>query len=106
VRPRTLAARRLPDDVPESVKQARNVILHETQDVVSERRNQAAIGRTVEVLVDGVSRTRDDMLTGREPGNRIVHFPGECALAGRLARVQITACGKHSLIGKLASVEG
>ena len=106
VRPRTLAARRLPDDVPESVKQARNVILHETQDVVSERRNQAAIGRIVEVLVDGVSRTRDDMLTGREPGNRIVHFPGDGSLAGRLARVRITACGKHSLIGDLESVEG
>ena len=105
VRPRTLAARRLPDDVPEAIKQARNVVLHETQDAISDRRNHAAIGRTFQVLVDGVSRTREDMLTGREPGNRIVHFPGGAALAGRMVSVRVTACGKHSLVGELESVD-
>lgn len=99
VRPRTLSARRLEDDVPESVKQERNVRLHAAQDVVSERRNRAMIGRTVEVLVDGVSKTRDDMLAGREPGNRLVHFPGDASLAGQLVDVTIDACGRHSLVG-------
>jgi len=105
VRPRTLAARRLPDDVPESVKQARNVILHETQDAISERRNRAVIGRSFPVLVDGVSKNREDMLSGREPGNRIVHFPGEESLTGRMVQVLITACGKHSLVGELESLK-
>lgn len=104
-RPRTLAARRLTDDVPESVKQARNVALQEAQGVISDRRNAAAIGRALEVLVDGVSRTRDDMLTGREPGNRIVHFPGSPGLTGRMVRARITACGRHSLVGEIASIE-
>mgnify|MGYP001812795898 CR=1 FL=1 len=61
-------------------------------------------GRTVEVLVDGTSKTRADMLTGREPGNRLVHFPGEATWAGRLADVRVTACGKHSLVGELAEL--
>jgi len=105
VRPRTLAARRLPDDIPERIKQARNLALHEKQDAISQRRNGATIGKTFQVLVDGVSKTRDDMLKGREPGNRIVHFPGTADLAGRMVRVRIDACGKHSLVGELLSVE-
>ena len=100
VRPRTLSARRLPDDVPESVKQARNVILQEVQGRNSMRRNAAMVGRAVDVLVDGLSKNRDDMLSGREPGNRLVHFPGDASLAGRLVRVLITANGKHSLVGE------
>lgn len=105
LRPQTQAARRLPDDVRESVKQARNVAIHATQDVISERRNRAVIGDTFQVLVDGVSRTRKEMLAGREPGNRIVHFPGDASMAGRMAEIRITACGKHSLVGELESVE-
>ncbi|MFV1958814.1 MAG: MiaB/RimO family radical SAM methylthiotransferase, partial [Planctomycetota bacterium] len=104
VRPRTLSARRMRDDVPEDVKQERNVTLHAAQDAVSERRNAALIGRTVEVLVDGVSRTRDDMLSGREPGNRLVHFPGDASLAGEMADVLVTAAGRHSLVGKIVDL--
>ncbi len=103
VRPRTLSARRLPDDVPETVKQVRNVALQEVQGRNSDRRNAAMVGRVVEVLVDGVSKNRDDMLSGREPGSRLVHFPGEATLAGELVEVRITANGKHSLVGERAS---
>ena len=86
------------------MKQDRNVVLQETQGVVSDRRNAATVGRTLEVLVDGTSKTRDDMLAGREPGNRLVHFPGDAAWAGRMAAVRIHACGKHSLVGELAEL--
>ncbi|MHC5010774.1 MAG: tRNA (N6-isopentenyl adenosine(37)-C2)-methylthiotransferase MiaB [Planctomycetota bacterium] len=105
MRPRTLAARRLPDDVPEPVKQRRNVELLALQDTIAERRNGAMIGKRVEVLIDGVSRTREDMLSGREPGNRLVHFPGAPALAGRMGLVDVEEAGLHSLVGRLASVE-
>lgn len=100
VRPRTSSARHLPDDVPEDVKQRRNAALLAAQDENSARRNALMVGREVEVLVDGVSRTRDDMLAGREPGNRLVHFPGGEDLAGRMADVRITAAGRYSLIGE------
>jgi tRNA-2-methylthio-N6-dimethylallyladenosine synthase len=106
VRPRTLAARRLPDDVPEAVKQARNVRLLELQDRIALERNRRLLGRRVEVLVDGPSRLRPEMLTGREPGNRIVHCPGDASLAGRLAVVRIEDAGLHSLVGTLEAVEG
>ena len=106
VRPRTLAARRLEDDVPESVKQERNAALQEVQGAISERRNAAMVGRHVEVLVDGTSKTRDDMLAGREPGNRLVHFSGDPTLAGRFVTVRVDAAGRHSLVGEIARVEG
>lgn len=105
-RPGTLAARRLSDDVPEHVKQERNVALHATQDQVSERRNGAMVGRRVEVLIDGVSRRRADMLSSRDRGNRLVHFPGDASHAGRMAIVRITAFGRHSLVGEMESCEG
>ena len=55
------------------------------------------------MLVDGVSKKRDDMLSGREPGNRLVHFPGDASLAGQMVQVKIDACGKHSLVGERVS---
>jgi tRNA-2-methylthio-N6-dimethylallyladenosine synthase len=106
VRPRTLSARRLADDVPETVKQQRNVELLELQDGIALARNRALIGRTVEVLVDGPSRLRPHMLTGREPGNRLVHWPGEASWAGRMARVRVTEAGRHSVVGAMVSLEG
>ena len=73
VRPNTLAARRLEDDVPEETKRARNLALLEAQDVISEAANRALLGTTVEVLLDEVSKTDASRLSGRTPGNRIVH---------------------------------
>ncbi len=105
VRPRTLSARRLPDDIPEHLKQERNVVLQDLQGAIRERRNQMLVGKDVEVLIDGTSKKRDDMLTGREPGSRLVHFPGEATWAGRMATVHVTACGKHSLVGELKTLE-
>lgn len=55
-RPGTAADRRLDDDVPIEVKQARNNELLAVQAEVGLRRRQALVGRTVEVLVEGYSK--------------------------------------------------
>jgi tRNA-2-methylthio-N6-dimethylallyladenosine synthase len=106
VRPRTLAARRMEDDVPEEEKQRRNVDLLALQDEIATRRNGSWVGRRVEILLEGPSRLKSEMLTGRTPGNRIVHCPGEAAWAGRMAVVRIEQAGMHSLVGSLVEVEG
>ncbi len=105
VRPNTLAARRLEDDVPEATKRARNLALLEAQDAFSEAANRALLGATVEVLLDDVSKTDASRLSGRTPGNRIVHVGADAALVGRLARVRVTDVTAHSLRGDLVAVE-
>lgn len=105
VRPNTLAANRMDDDVPEDVKKARNLALLETQDRISRAANDALIGRTVDVMLDAASKTDATRLTGRTPGNRIVHATAPATSAGRLARVRITAATAHSLQGDVVELE-
>jgi tRNA-2-methylthio-N6-dimethylallyladenosine synthase len=105
VRPRTLSARRLPDDVPEDEKRRRNTLLLEAHDRTSARRQAALIGRQVEILVEGISKTDASRVTGRDRYNRLVHCDGDAALAGRMAVVEITEAGSHSLVGRRVAVE-
>jgi tRNA-2-methylthio-N6-dimethylallyladenosine synthase len=56
-RPGTKGAELYADDVPEDVKRRRNNELLAVQNRISEEDNQPFIGRTVEVLVEGPSKT-------------------------------------------------
>ena len=105
LRPRTHAARQLPDNVPEPVKKARNVELLRVQDEVATRRNQSLIGSRLEILVEGISKSDPSRITGRDRSNRLVHCEGDASLAGRMAIAQITEAGAHSLIGNRVAVE-
>ncbi len=106
LRPRTHAARQLPDDVPESVKRQRNIELLRIQDEGACIRNQRLVGRRVEILVEGVSKTDPRRVTGRDTSHRLVHCDGTADLAGHLAVVEIAEVHAHSLVGRLVSVEG
>jgi tRNA-2-methylthio-N6-dimethylallyladenosine synthase len=106
VRPNTLSARRMEDDVPEDVKRERNLRLLEAQDRISEDANKALLGREVEVLLDGPSRTDPARISGRTPGNRLVHVAADASLSGRLATARVTRATEHSLLGDLVAVEG
>jgi tRNA-2-methylthio-N6-dimethylallyladenosine synthase len=99
-RPRTLAGKRLPDDVPEPEKSRRIVALQQVQKEIQGEILAAMVGRTCEVLVDGVSRRRDTDLAGRTSGNTIVNFAGPADLIGQLVSVRITEAGPNSLRGE------
>lgn len=106
LRPRTLAARQLPDDVPEDVKKRRNVELLAVQDARQEARNRQLIGKRLEILVEGISKTDDRRVTGRDMCNRIVHCEGDASMAGKMAVAQVSEVGAHSVIGTRIAVEG
>ena len=89
VRPGTPAVR-LPDDVPEAVKKERCNRLLSLQLEHQDEQHRALHGRTVELLVEGASKTDDAMLHGRTIGNRNVVFPARPGLIGTLHRVTIT----------------
>ena len=105
LRPRTHAARQLPDDVPEPVKRQRNVELLRVQDETAKQRNAALKGRRLEILVEGISKTDPTRVTGRDRSNRLVHCDGTADLAGLMAVVEITEINAHSLIGRRVAHE-
>jgi tRNA-2-methylthio-N6-dimethylallyladenosine synthase len=95
----TLAARRMPDDVPEQEKQRRFRDLEDLQSGIAAEINAGYLGQTVEVLVEEDHRGR---WKGRTRTNKLVFFdrsPGE-ALAGQLVSVAIAWTGPWSLLGR------
>jgi tRNA-2-methylthio-N6-dimethylallyladenosine synthase len=73
-------------------------------------RHQGRVGRTEEVLVEGVSRRNEGMLSGRTRQGKLVHFAPTATgmrgtpTAGAMARVTITAGHPHHLSGRLEEV--
>ncbi len=68
-RKHTIAARRFPDDVPETVKGRRVNLLAEWQRHLSARKNRACIGQTVPVMVEGHSRKSAAQWMGHSESN-------------------------------------
>jgi len=97
-RPGTDAAH-LDGTVPEALARERLQRLLALQEQISARRNEATIGRTFEVLVDGASRLSPTTLQGRTTCNRIVHIPAGTATRAGFLNVRITRVHAHSLTG-------
>jgi len=62
-------------------------------------RAQRFVGRTMEVLVEGVSRTDAARMRGRTRHNKVVNFSG-LAVPGELALVDISAATSQTLVGE------
>lgn len=88
--------------VPDSVKNERFKRLLEVQNRISLEKNREYIGKIERVLVEGVSKTDPDMMTGRNEKNRLIHFHGDVSLTGCFANVRITSADTYSLRGELA----
>ncbi len=102
-RPNTLAAKRLPDDVPETEKTRRIVLLQRLQREIQSGLNHDLIGEEVEVLVDAASRRRDSELSGRTSSNVVVNLPGSPAWIGQTMRVRVERAGPHSVWGRASA---
>jgi tRNA-2-methylthio-N6-dimethylallyladenosine synthase len=100
VRPNTLAAKRLTDDVSEETKTRRIRDLQLLQRRIQLALHEAAVGQRVEVLVDSRSRRRDWELSGRTSGNTVVNFPGPPQLLGQFIEVEIKRAGPYSVWGE------
>jgi len=62
-------------------------------------RAQRFVGRTVEVLVEGSSRTDPDRLRGRTRHNKVVNFAG-LAAPGEMAAVEVHSATSQTLAGE------
>lgn len=110
-RPGTKSAELYADDVPEDVKRRRNNELLAVQNAISAELNEPYLGRTVEILVEGPSKSArkhaEDreivQLTGRTVCDRIVVFEGPRALTGKIIPVEIVKTDAFTLFGTVGS---
>ena len=84
----------------ERVKEERNQDLLKVVDRIGGEKNSALIGSCQQVLCEGLSKRRDDRLSGRTRTNKIVIFKGDSRrLTGKLFDVEIERTTGHVLYG-------
>jgi tRNA-2-methylthio-N6-dimethylallyladenosine synthase len=88
----------LADQIPHEIKVARMERLVEVVQRRAHERAQRFIGRTLEVLVEGPSRTDSSRLRGRSRHNKVVNFTG-LASPGELVDVEILEATSQTLSG-------
>ena len=89
------------DNVSEAVKEKRLKTIMDIQCKISEERNAALAGTTLEVLVEGRGSKDPRKLTGRTRTNKVVVFGGKPALIGKLVNVKIESIAPYALKGRL-----
>jgi tRNA-2-methylthio-N6-dimethylallyladenosine synthase len=99
-RPGTRAAS-MPDQVPKEIVQERFDRLVDLQGRIALDRNQAQVGRVVEVLVEGDGK-KGGSTQSRTRTNRIVHL-GTPAAPGTFLQAKVTEAAAHHLVGRVAS---
>lgn len=98
VRPGTLAARQMQDDIPQEQKMRRFRALETLQESIAAQINANSIGRKVEILVEGKQKGR---WKGRTRTNKLVFFESDQDMFGKLVWVQIEWAGPWSMRGSL-----
>lgn len=99
VRDNTYAATHFADDVPDELKTKRLEEIIALQQQLSLEHNQRDVGKTFEVLVEGVSKRSEEQLFGRNSQNKVVVFPRANYKKGDYVNVRITSCTAATLIG-------
>lgn len=98
-RPGTYASKHLPDDVPEEVKIRRLNELIELQNQLSAESNAKDVGKTFEILVEGISKRSKEQLFGRTEQNKVVVFDRGMHRIGDFVKVRITDSSSATLKG-------
>jgi tRNA-2-methylthio-N6-dimethylallyladenosine synthase len=91
----------LPGHLDEEVKSERLYKVLKLQESITAEKNLQLEGQTVEILVEGLSETDPQKMTGRTRTNKIVNYRGNPDDVGKLLNVTITKAMLHSLLGEL-----
>ena len=100
-RPGTVAAKRMPDNVPEEVKLRRLAEIIDLQQLIANESNQKDVGKIFEVLVEGFSKRSKEQMFGRSSQNKVIIFPREGRRIGETIRVKVTRASSATLIGEV-----
>ena len=100
-RPQTLAADTMTDTVPDETKDLRLREIIDLQRELSLNSNQKEVGKTVEILIEGVSKRSVNQYFGRTSQNKVAVFTKTTALPGEYVQVKITGTTSATLFGEI-----
>ena len=92
---------KMENQIPEEIKHERFNRLKELVDGQVGINNQKYIGTIQKVLVEGKSKTNDNMLTGRNEFNKVINFEGNEELIGKIIDLEIESEHMWYLKGKI-----
>lgn len=98
-RPGTYASKHLPDDVPEGTKIRRLNEMIALQNELSAESYKKDIGKTFEVLVEGVSKRSKEQFFGRTQQNKVVVFDRGSHHIGDFVKVKVSESSSATLKG-------
>ena len=96
-------AAKIEDNVSKETKSARFMELVKHLEVHIENHSKTMVGKTYDVLVDGVSKTDKDMYSGYTEENKLVHFKGDETMVGKIIKVKINESHTYSLMGEVVN---
>lgn len=97
----TVASKRMPDNVLDDVKTKRLNDIIAVQNELSRQKNAEDVGKTFEVLVDGISKKNDGEYRGRSSQNKTVVFPANNIQLGDFVKVKVVSSTSATLIGEM-----
>lgn len=95
----------MPDQIPQEVIEERHARLLEIVNDISRQKLETFVGKEVEILCEGPSKTNAQRLTGRTRGNKIVIFEGSDLHIGQIFNVKITRASGFALYGDPAIID-
>lgn len=95
---------KMENQIPEEVKHKRFDRLKQLVENQMKENNQKYVGTVQEVLVEGKSKTNDNMLTGRTQSNKVVNFEAKDSYIHEMVKLEIISEHMWYLKGKL--IEG
>lgn len=99
--PRTGTPAAKMEQIPDNIKTERMNRLLALQNELLAEKNEAYVGKTMRVLVEGKSKTNEAKMSARTEGNRIVLFDGDESLTGKFINLKITKSAPFALIGEI-----
>ena len=94
----------LQDNLTLEEKKERLNYLQNTINDLSTEKSKGILGKTEEILVEGLSSKHNNMVTGRTKNNKIIMVPGNKNLIGKILDIQITELDNRSLKGEILNI--
>ncbi|MDE5599776.1 MAG: tRNA (N6-isopentenyl adenosine(37)-C2)-methylthiotransferase MiaB [Ureaplasma sp.] len=88
------------DNVSLEEKKQRLETLNELVRKYAKENNLKYVGQTLEVLVEGISKNNDDVLTGYSENQKVVNFNAKNCKPGDIVKVKILSASRFSLTGE------
>lgn len=97
-------ASKMQDDVSIEEKQKRLTELNKLVDKYMVKTNEDQIGKTLQVLIEGVSKKDNTYVSGYSQNNKLVIVKGDESMVGKIYDVKITGARRTSLDGEVVGL--